>query len=147
VKVVHAAVSNISGSVNLYISPGHSNHSLNPGYTDYQDTITVPATTVDDHLRTLGNPEIDFVKLDVEGSEVRVLQGMEHTISRSPNLMMIVELNPRALPAGGYTPEDLLGIIQSYGFKPREITARGKLVDPFDNQSDETRNLLCLKSE
>ena len=108
---VHAALSDESGQAQLYVSPGHSNHSLNPGYTDYQDTINVPAMSADDYLNILVNPRVDFVKMDVEGSEIRVSKGMERTIAHSP----------------------------------KEISLDGVLVNPYRNQSNETRNFICRK--
>jgi len=142
---VHAAVSDVSGSAMLYVSPGHSNHSLIESYTDYQDVITVPAVSVDDHLGTLGNPVIDFAKLDVEGSEILVLNGMTRTILRSPNLSMVVELDPRALRAGGRSQLDLLNLLKSLGFVVQEIDSWGIDLDPHLNPSDVTRNLLCQR--
>src|SRR5882762_720677 len=39
------------------------------------DTITVALTTLDDVLATAGNPRIDFITVDVEGTELDVLRG------------------------------------------------------------------------
>lgn len=46
---------------------------------DFPDTKTV-TTTIDDTVRELGLPKVDFIKMDIEGAELNALKGAEHCI-------------------------------------------------------------------
>jgi FkbM family methyltransferase len=146
VFAVQIAVSDFVGEVELHVSPGHSNHSLIPGYTNGEGVISVPTSTVDDYLSTFCQSPVDFIKIDSEGAEIRILSGMVETIKRSPTLTMVVELNPRALSAGGWSPYDLVKKLNDLGFITKEITKDGGLKQPYELPSDETRNILCIQN-
>ena len=45
-------------------------------------TIKVPVTTLDDAWRTLGEPEVSLIKIDVEGAEAGVLAGATALLQR-----------------------------------------------------------------
>lgn len=144
VHAVQVAVSDYVGEIELHVSPGHSNHSLIPGYTNGEGVITVPTTTVDDYLSAFCQSPVDFIKIDAEGAEIRILSGMTETFNKSPTLMMVVELNPRALAAGGWSPYDLTNKLDNLGFTTKEITEDGSLINPYEFPSNETRNILCI---
>jgi len=53
------------------------------------DTIEVPVTTIDKLVETLGLPRVDYIKMDIEGSEREALQGARETLRRfRPRLML-----------------------------------------------------------
>jgi len=52
--------------------------------------ISVPVVKIDDFLPP--DAIVDVVKLDVEGRERHVLEGMRHIIARSPNIIILMEL-------------------------------------------------------
>ena len=53
---------------------------INPGARVVPDAM--PLTTLDDTVAQSGVPRVDFIKLDIEGSELGALQGGESTIRR-----------------------------------------------------------------
>ncbi len=65
---------------------------------------TVNSVAVDD----LGLGELALIKIDVEGFEPVVLDGMTATVHRSPDAYLIIEVNPLSLAAAGHTADDLL---------------------------------------
>ena len=84
------AVSDSHRSTILYRLIGRSAwNSLLPrqGAVPYK----VRSITID----SLNLPRIDWVKIDVEGAELQVLQGMEQTLARFPNLKLIIEWLPK----------------------------------------------------
>lgn len=56
------------------------------------------------------------VKIDVEGYEHAVIQGLRHTLSEPGCEMLCCEIHPSMLPAG-VTPESVLSLVDSLGFK------------------------------
>jgi FkbM family methyltransferase len=76
---VHAvAVTDVEGTVQLLRSrtPGGSTVSPDELPYDLTETFPVPAVTLDGFVRREGVRAPDFVKIDVEGAEHRVLAGM-----------------------------------------------------------------------
>ncbi|MUL35999.1 hypothetical protein BWI75_06445 [Gloeocapsopsis sp. AAB1 = 1H9] len=144
---VCVALSDEIGEVDLFISKGNTTHSLNKEFTQNQEgSVRVRSTTVDAYMANLNHPLVGFVKMDVEGVEPKVLTGMMDTIYRNPELVMVVELNPEALEAGGYSAEELIAQLEALGFVPKAIKEDGELVPPFEDSSRKVQNLLCLRA-
>lgn len=147
VEPVCMALSDDIGEVKLFVSKGNSTHSLNKELTQNQEgSVSVRSTTVDAYMSDLKNPSVGFVKMDVEGVEPRVLAGMAETIRRNPELVMVIELNYKALEAGGRSAQELIAQLKSFGFEPKAIKENGQLAPPLEDSSREVRNLLCFRA-
>jgi FkbM family methyltransferase len=84
VVAVRRAVSKASGSLEFAVS-SFSNWSrvdVSAGGADLIGKINVEACTVDELVDELGLRRLDLVRMDVEGHEVEVIQGMRETIER-----------------------------------------------------------------
>ena len=58
-------------------------------------SIQVPLTTIDQIVTELGLPRVDFIKMDIEGAEVRALHGAKQTIARfRPRMAITAEHLP-----------------------------------------------------
>lgn len=85
----------------------------NVGATEFEvtDNGTVPMGTLDGFYF----PRLDFLKIDVEGMEMEVLNGARVTIGhRRP--VMLIELNRPVLIRRGVDPASLLSTITSLGY-------------------------------
>jgi FkbM family methyltransferase len=58
-----------------------------------------------------------LVKMDTEGHELAVLQGLSSTIARFPELQLLIEFNPLMQKAAGYAEDALLSHLQTLGYK------------------------------
>jgi FkbM family methyltransferase len=65
---------------------------------------------LDDILAEL--PKVDFIKMDIDGSESQALKGLEKTIEKNPNLKMIIEYYPKYLEAAGNNPDELMAYLK-----------------------------------
>jgi FkbM family methyltransferase len=110
VTVVRKAVQDRPGSVTLTLSTSSSAVASIFG-DGTGETRTVEATSLDEYFGSLGMPRIDLVKIDVEGAERLVLEGMRHVAAANPRLRAIVEVNLRRFPL-----DALMDSIRSCGF-------------------------------
>ena len=146
VQVLPFAVSNTDDGAYLYISPGHSNHSLIEGYTHAENKLWVDTIRLDTFLGQMDSARVNFIKLDVEGGESLALEGMKETILGSPGVRLLVEFNPAAIRAGGRTREQFLQQITDLGLAWKAIYYDGSLGDlPRDNEI--YVNLICEQAQ
>ena len=91
-------------------------------------TTTIPAMALDDWTRASSLERLDLVKIDVEGSEVRVLRGARETLERfRPTL--IVECNPVTLSQQDQaSTDDLLDLLDNLGYRIGWIVGRGGVI-------------------
>jgi FkbM family methyltransferase len=73
-----------------------NSNTVNPGShhlsEDGQGDLQVPVTSIDRVMEALGLTQLDYIKMDVEGAEVRALKGAERTIrSFRPRLCVATE--------------------------------------------------------
>ena len=63
--------------------------------------IECPAVALDDHLDSEGVGSVDLLKVDVEGAEIDVLEGMRQGIATGRYRYVMLECHPAALSARG----------------------------------------------
>ena len=114
----NVAISNRAGEVTLFLSGlDNGRHSTYRQDLPLRGNIPVQATTVDTFLEQQGWPEVDLVKIDVEGAEGDVLDGMSHFLKQRHAFGLIVELNPPLLVSAGVNPLEFLSNPGSWGLK------------------------------
>lgn len=94
-------------------------------------------------------PAIRFVKIDVQGYEIPVLEGMRATIAENPRIVIALEYAPLQLRELGFEPERLLGILDEMHLQTWLLHRDGRAI-PADRrrieheaQVNEYINLLC----
>ena len=108
------ALSNASGTLTLYLD--ESNKGMHSTVFDWKrGGIKVEALRLDDYLENRFK-RVDFVKIDVEGAEPMVLEGMKRTIESQPEIRLVVEFAPERVVAAGHQPEKYLEGFIEQGF-------------------------------
>lgn len=92
-----AAVADKPGTAHFTFDDSNGQITTNPS----ANTITVPTVTLDDHLAHL--PEIHLVKIDVEGAEPLVLQGMAKLLDQH-HPALVIEVFPKAIQDVSHQP-------------------------------------------
>jgi len=121
----------------------------------YSDRITIETTSLDTFFETLEWPQIDLVKIDVEGAELLVWSGMTLLRENHPSLDIIIEYNPALLRNAEVDPVQFLQMLESSGFHLKCIDG-GFGLDPmssiniasFSNRvesRDTSVNLFCCR--
>ncbi len=124
VVVVEAAVSDKQGKAKLYLSPEYytENSLIDLEFTypknwKGQRAIDVKVVTIDDFLeKKIKNFCVNFIKMDIEGSEHKALIGMEKTIEQNESLALMTEFWPNGLIKNGSDPRDFLEHLASLNF-------------------------------
>jgi FkbM family methyltransferase len=119
VSIVEAAAVETAGEVKLALNPDHpADHRV------AVEGIRVRATTVDAIMVEKCWPSISLIKIDVQGSEVRVIRGATKTLSRfRPTLF--VELDESNLREAGTSSAALLDDLSTRGYRPHLRDEKG----------------------
>jgi FkbM family methyltransferase len=140
---VHAAVGAKSGEVELVHNPQHmGDHRVRTeSFGAGGETTRVPMVSLDDYVRDRRLGEIAFVKIDVQGYELAVCEGMREIIDANPLLAIALEFMPDAMRELGFAGADLLAFLDKRGFSPQVIERSGEL-RPFTGAVADYVNLL-----
>jgi FkbM family methyltransferase len=65
----------------------------------------------------VGGRRVDFIKIDVQGWELRVLQGAREILGSRKPLSLLVELWPAGLRRNGSTADEILDFLRSLSFE------------------------------
>ncbi len=119
VTVIGAAVGAKSGVTEFHMTEDFVNSGVasNP-FNQESQKISIPIDTIDNLLSQHGNSKgkVDFIKCDVQGDEVAVLEGCRKLIEQNDNLKMIVEWAPAWMENAGYNSEKFPSFLNSLGF-------------------------------
>lgn len=83
-------------------------------FTDL-DKVTTNSHTLDDVVKFKNFPLPDMIKIDVQGAELDVLKGAEHTLSNCTDLL--IELQHQEYNKGAPLKDEVVKYIESLGFK------------------------------
>jgi FkbM family methyltransferase len=111
VHPIQAAAAEAAGELKLAVNPHNpADHRLADHGT------SVRATTIDDVIGGQGWPAVSLVKIDVQGSENRVLAGAAETLRRyHPAIFM--EVDADSLASSGTSAEDLIESLRAKGYR------------------------------
>lgn len=154
VKPYQLALSNKTGEETLYLSSyNKGDHRLYQPENANRKTVTINATTLDDFCHQQQLQKIDIIKIDVQGAEGLVLEGMKTVIRNNPKLTIFSEFFPRGIRATKVDPTDYLIALHQLGFKLNYINEdRKKLLPITDfklfteiNRGKKYSNLICIR--
>lgn len=118
------AISDTGGTVELAASgsesPGHGTAAIS---MDAAETLTVPSASLDD-LVAAGLPVPSVVKIDVEGAEGLVFDGMQDTLRSETCRLVYCELHHDALAEFGFTATELRQRLVDAGFAVTTLEKR-----------------------
>ena len=125
-------------------NPGHS-MVTSSATQEGMDSIRIRLMTLD----SLKIPRVDFVKIDVEGAEMRVLEGGATTISRNRPIVLSEVYPDQLLRVSGASPSDFFSWFLNHGYRAfvADAVRTGEEIDGFPpDWHKELMNVLFLPS-
>ena len=132
-KLVQKAVSNKKGTAefNIYTSDNTTSSLMNrsdmmPHFTDAVTNLKVEIDTLDSYLALIQEESKKgvFVKIDVEGVELLVLQGAQKMLAALPEVFLMFEYS-KAWQIGNHTVKDAFHLLDRLGYRLFRITPLG----------------------
>lgn len=148
---VQKAVSNRTGSMTLVLFDYDSCiHYVCDSYDGKDKSVTVETITLDEFLK---DAAVDFIKMNIEGSEMAALQGMPNLLERNKNIKIVTEFAPGYIRRNGSTPKEFLDMLIGNGFNLYLLNEKRHCIEALDVDSfletcDDTVqsvDLLCVK--
>jgi hypothetical protein len=121
VKTVHAAISDVSGTIPFFVNGELSGAGFVSKGSEFDipslkwNEIAVKAVTLDELLK---DRDPDFIKIDIEGFEYRAILGARDILRRR-HCVFLIEVHPWGDPTINKKPGDIFELFyrNGYGFR------------------------------
>jgi len=115
VELVQKAVSNEVGTLQLYLAAENKGDHRIYQTDEGRFAINVEAIPLDDFFAERGR-EIDLMKIDTQGAEGVILDGMPNILAENADLMMAIEFWPAGLSKMGYEAAKVVEMLRGHDF-------------------------------
>jgi len=129
VEIANAGLSDEIGTARLDLSEGVGSASITNDYGG-EDVIEIETTTIDTLVEQFSLDRVDFIKLDIEGAELKALYGAKNTIEKfNPRFCLEVTSD-----TGVEAHEHLINLgYAGYVFVEGQLEQVGQLNLPYPN--------------
>jgi FkbM family methyltransferase len=148
ITLVMAAVGASSGTAEFFKDPNWSGKSYigAPDKTGSESHSYVDIIRLDEAISEFDGRCVLF-KVDVEGGEAAVIEGMEAILHRTNTLIGVIEFDPKTLSRSGASPQEFWRDLRRLGAVYILPDTRGGLArGPVENHPDHHVNLLVVSS-
>jgi len=111
---VHAAVSEKSGTLQLYVADtlNVDHHTYDAG--EGRRAVNVPAIAIDDYMKP--GERVDVIKMDIQGAEMSALLGARRVLIESSRIELLLEYWPFGLTRAAVEPKQFVRFLVDLGF-------------------------------
>lgn len=114
--------------------------------SDRNDLVSVAVTTLDAYAEENRLSKIDFIKCDVEGAELFVLQGAKNIIERDHPLILI-EIYDGWTQRFNYSAQDVIHYLTNFGYNVKIIDNETKKIEDYPNASADGTDFIFYYGE
>ena len=124
-RCVRKALSDRAGKQTFYRYQSHMGGNtlyhlagVETSLLDQVETIEVETVSLDDFLQASeDNTRVDVIKIDAEGSEGLIIEGMKRTLSDNDEITVICEFCPERIRPSNIDPQATVATLLDLGFK------------------------------
>lgn len=138
VTVIESALSNKKGKTQFAVCDDGAMNSLAKTEHPSQRIKSwqiVEITTVDEVVKEIGIPKIDFIKIDVEGAEKLVFEGAKTILCSEVITKILFEASDLNALSFGYSTKQLIAELISLGFSVHYLHETGLLMTASEYDS------------
>lgn len=144
------ALADRSGRMVLFVvgPPWTTRNSLRPPNIKGVQSIAASVVTLDEYLFEKGMQEVDLIKLDAEGAELKILGGAVGLLSRPRRPVILCEINDPVIAECGWEHrgEDVIEFLETKGFRWYGLSVDGSPV-PLAKSSFYCADLIAVPEE
>ncbi len=143
ITLIEQGLSDKQGEANFYLAANSELNSLNPKQQTGPVEV-VKLTTLDQCLADYDWPQIDFIKLDAEGEEGRILESSGKLLRQMSPLVMFELKHAKQVNL------PLINAFLEYGYQTYRLLPGPEILVPFDHTrrfDSYQLNLFCCKPE
>ena len=121
--------------------------SFAPENSSFGKKVEVVVTTLDHALENVDLSTLRLIKLDLEGAELKALQGSIGVLKNS-NTDIFIEIEPSHLQRQGSSAEEVFCFFDELGFRPYQVRSGPKgssRLAPFHSDSKTSPNYLMTR--
>lgn len=148
IEIIQKVVSEKKGKIKFVIEDTSVSHYVVSDLNQpdkKNNIIELDSVTLDNYI----TKPIKLIKIDVEGHEIKVLNGMKSLIKQNKDLSLIIEFNIFTQRRAGYTGNDLFAFIEELGFDIFHMGDNKKIITPVTDKDIlelDGANLLCKRN-
>jgi len=150
VQILDTEMGSRGGQAELFVAAGREtgcNSLRPPAVRGTPKKVSVPVDTLDDFLLRREIERVDFIKMDVEGAELSVMQGAENLLSGTQRPVVLVEVCDLRTAAWGYAAPEILKHLSDRGYQWFEAREGGGLVPAVLDAKSYDGNFIAVPAE
>jgi FkbM family methyltransferase len=150
VEVQSCALGDYSGEADLFLVEGaHDwcNSLRSPNVEERTSKVRVEVRRLDDVLQGMNWPQVDFIKLDVEGAELSFLHGAQRMLRGDMRPAILVEVQDIRTAPWGYAAREIVRFLSDAGYSWFALADDGSLESISSELSSYDGNLVALPHE
>lgn len=150
VQVENSALGSYNGEAQLFLVSGREtgcNSLRKPNVNEPVHPVRVPVMRLDNYLQRHGIEQVDFVKMDVEGAELEVLEGAMQLLERRPRPVWMVEVQDIRTEPWGYRAVEIMHFLERFGYRWFIPSGDGSLVPVLTYEEHFDGNLIAVPEE
>jgi len=150
VTVWECALGRAEGNADLFVVDGAEtgfNSLRPPNASQPTKTLSVRVATLDDCLSREGIERVDFVKMDVEGAEIEVLNGATRLLDRHPRPALMCEVQDIRTTPWGYPAKAIVDFLRQRGFQWFSLSDDDELIPVASVETEFDGNYIAIPEE
>lgn len=131
VTLEQKAVSNAPGELELYLATENKgDHRIFQARGESRESVTVETVVLDEYFKGRES-EINFIKVDTQGAEGVIVEGMKQIVQTNPQLRIAIEFSPWHLGEFGFDPGKLVDMLEAVEFRSFDLGRGLPRIDPL----------------